>query len=598
MFGKKKKTKTDKDLPVIQNIEKTDSENTKFSKPEICSLNLKKSNSSIIDEAGFYIYPGSLGSIVRVANEYNTGHYCLLNSNIPKNLHEFDILIFDLHSVDEVDYSIDDHKKNQVSSSDDQYFYCAYPKTIFDPRAYSGSIISSKVTELKDRDSIVIIFANTKESTEYQIAKKDGRYAIIVKTIKKDNYSFMSNRVRFQKNKNGKNVIPNKKIKKFESILNKYCEEMEYNVIFYHPTRWIDGTQKELESFIPLLYNNSDEIIGYAELDDKQWIFVFPELKGKGLFIKELIEEILPGIIPQLFPDHQKGLWLEKAEYFLPNESNLISEKKTLIERHNKEIIEIDDRIKKNKEKFSFLHKILLATGDELVTNVIIFLKWLGFKNIKNMDEENPDKKEEDITVEDNDGLLIIEAKGIGGTSKDDECAQISKIRSRRCEERGNFDVFGLYIVNHQRHIPPSNRKNPPFSEDQIKDAEINKRGLVTTWTLFNLFFNIEIGAISKKKAMSDLKNIGLISFEPDKIEDLGIVSEIFQKGEIILIENLQKRIDSNSCLFVFQNERYKQLRILSLQQNSKDVDFVSSGEVGIKINIRLKKGDLIKVLK
>ena len=70
----------------------------------------------------------------------------------------------------------------------------------------------------------------------------------------------------------------------------------------------------------------------------------------------------------------------------------------------------------------------------------------------------------------------------IGGTSKDEECSQIFKIKSRRMKELKRFDVFGLYIVNHQKHLPPLNRENPPFTENQIQDAINDERGLLTTW--------------------------------------------------------------------------------------------------------------------
>ena len=165
------------------------------------------------------------------------------------------------------------------------------------------------------------------------------------------------------------------------------------------------------------------------------------------------------------------------------------------------------------------------------------------------MDEFLVDTKEEDIQIEMEAGLIIIEAKGIGGTSRDDECSQISKIRSRRCEERNKFDVIALYIVNHQRHIPPLERKNPPFTENQVHDAELEKRGLLTTWDLYNLYFNVENGMISKKRAIECLMKPGLIKFIPDKITKLNLVKEIYQNGEVVIFDLISTGLIPRSLL-------------------------------------------------
>ena len=124
--------------------------------------------------------------------------------------------------------------------------------------------------------------------------------------------------------------------------------------------------------------------------------------------------------------------------------------------------------------------------------------------------------------METEDGLLVIEIKGIGGTSTDGQCSQIEKIKNRRMQERRNFDVFGLYIVNHQRYQPPLLRENPPFKREQIQDAENDKRGLLTTWQLFNLYFSIKNGCISKEEARKALLKYGLIEFSPQNCVSLG----------------------------------------------------------------------------
>ena len=371
---------------------------------------------------------------------------------------------------------------------------------------------------------------------------------------------------------------------------------MEYKATFYHPTKWVNNKRINSDSFMPLLLNNDEDIISYVELCNKQLIIVFPELECKGLFLKELLESILPDIMPQLFPDHQKGAWTKNKEYFLPNESDLFLEKEVLKKKYKDELHEIDIRIAQNKEKYSFLHKILMETGHELVKSIITFLEWLDFKAVEDADDTG-NTKEEDIRIEIDGGILIIEAKGISGTSKDDDCAQISKIRSRRCEQRKTFDVYALYIVNHQRHLPPLDRTNPPFSKEQVDDAELNKRGLITTWELFNLFMNIELGVISKEQARRDLLKVGLIEFIPDKVKVLGTVNKTFQQGKIIILNELFHPVSKGQTLYFENNSRFIKIEAINLQINGKDVETATpQDEVGIEINHRLKVGDTLYI--
>ena len=51
------------------------------------------------------------------------------------------------------------------------------------------------------------------------------------------------------------------------------------------------------------------------------------------------------------------------------------------------------------------------------------------FNNVKLMDIETV-RKEEDLQIDTESALLAIEVKGIGGTSTDSDCNQITKNRS------------------------------------------------------------------------------------------------------------------------------------------------------------------------
>lgn len=191
---------------------------------------------------------------------------------------------------------------------------------------------------------------------------------------------------------------------------------------------------------------------------------------------------------------------------------------------------------------------------------------------------------------------MIIEVKGIGGTSKDKECAQISKIKHRRMEERQAFDVSALYVVNHQRYISPRNRITPPFTTNQIKDAQLDKRGLVTTFQLYNAYFDIVSGLFTKESIRNQLLTFGLVEFSPPELLEVGVADEVFKKGTIAILNLTGRRITKGMKLLAKKNGSYTSTRIIGLQINNVHVDEAENGEVGVELDDPIKKGSNIFV--
>ena len=270
----------------------------------------------------------------------------------------------------------------------------------------------------------------------------------------------------------------------------------------------------------------------------------------------------------------------------MPGQQFLQEEKETITRKYDEDIKDINQKIEKIVKEYKFLHDILSESGSTLVKAIITYLKWLGFKNVLDKDETVKNEVlEEDIQVDLGEkGLLIIEVKGLHGTSKDSECAQISKIRYRRCEERGKFDVYGLYIVNNERSVEPLKRTIPPFNDNQIKDAKNDKRGLVYTWQLFNLYFNIENGFLTKEEARERLLMTGLVDFKPQLVK-IGKPYSLLHNKTVVCVELYNEKLTINDVLAYEENGQYKILLIEEIQQDKIPVSQVSNGKVGIKVN-------------
>jgi len=267
-----------------------------------------------------------------------------------------------------------------------------------------------------------------------------------------------------------------------------------------------------------------------------------------------------------------------------------LRQKKQLQEDYETSVKELDTKIDANRQEYGFLHDLLTQTGSELVKTVEKYLGWLGFDTILNVDETNPDLQEEDLRIETERGLLVIEVKGIGGTSTDDECSQISKIKYRRAEERKSFDVFALYLVNHQRYLPPEERTNPPFNKTQIQDAKNDDRGLLSTYELFKLYFNVVGGYISKEDAQEAIFQTGLVTFQPSEAVSVPTPFEIHYNGYVIIFQVDGFTLRKGMSVVLCDAGWCRSAEVLEIQIEDKSVEEANSGKVGIKLSEKVSK--------
>lgn len=320
-------------------------------------------------------------------------------------------------------------------------------------------------------------------------------------------------------------------------------------------------------------------------------ILCLPKLEDKLAFLVDLFQNELPDIKPDLFPYSNNLSWLDNELFSLPYESEYIGEKIRVTQEFEKNIESIDQKIQKNKIKYGCLHEILIENSNNLVNSVIKYLKWLGFLNIRNMDEETG-SLDEDIQVDLEDGLLVIEVKGIYGTSKDEECSQISKIRYRRIKERGKPDVKALYIVNHQRNIPAHLRSNPPFRTNQIEDAENDDRGLLTTYQLFKLYNWIKRDIITKEQAREQILQTGLVDFQPHNVMEFEHPENILKEGKVIIIKT-PSEMSKSDRIIINRNNDFFSSKILTIRYHDQDVETVNCGiTVGVEVDFAIKKSD------
>lgn len=556
-----------------------------MNKTKICCLNIEKTICTELSKT-FDVYNGSLGDIIDVSKSNNQGGYTylLLNYNFPKNIHEYEVFIFDLGNKNTIEYYKEDHRHQNIVGDSAYYIISRPPATRFNPIPYSCAILKETIKKTKNRRPVInIIFHSEKQNIKYTI--KNIMLSHSEENLEETNYSFTTDFT--SEALYGKEIqICDNQIAK--TLFEKFADEIEYHQTFEHPQKKDNSTNQYVsdKDFIPLLKNKHGQIISYIWFSEQEIAFMLPQLKSKKQLLEILFKEVLFQHFSDYFPEIETKTWTHNHQYYLPEQQRLEKEKQETTKKYQEEIDRIDKELEAAANKYKFLHDILIETGDKLVKSVITYLKWLGFGNAIEKDKTATEGLfEEDIQIDLGEkGLLIIEVKGINGTSKDSECSQISKIRHRRCKERNRFDVFALYIANNERNVEPLKRTIPPFNENQIQDAINDERGLMYTWQLFNLYFNVENGFISKEEARNRFLQIGLVDFTPN-LKELGKPYKFHQNHTVICVELNNNTIHIGDTLAYEKDGRYYPITITEIQQDKKTIKEVSDGKVGIKVN-------------
>ncbi|WP_319578029.1 hypothetical protein [uncultured Methanospirillum sp.] len=556
--------------------------------PRIFFLNFDGSIIQSFKKMNFNCSGGSLGTPVKINRKYSEDVICYLNYEISKDIHEYDIVIINVEDKKSIEYDSKFLEKFKIHGNKAQFLISKSPETDFNPQPFVGSIIMNIIQQILKRGGIVIIFAGDYSIIEYNFVEVPNPYGKI-KNPKCDSYSFLPISPKYD-NKFGKETsIISKSL--FNEILSKYSNDFEYHVIISPMMKWADNKWILDECFHPLMVNKDNEIVSFAYQCENGLILYFPKISQIFPFLKDLLENDLPYISPDLFPYNSQHRWLEDSQYLLPHEHEYRESIDQLTIEFNSHKERIFKDIIENKTKYECLHKLLIENSNDLVISVIHFLVWMGFSNVRNMDEET-ENLDEDIQVDIGNGLLVIEIKGIFGTSKDEECSQISKIRYRRIKERGKPDVKALYIVNHQRNIPPHLRNNPPFNINQIHDAENDDRGLLTTYQLYKLFYWIKNGIITKEQAREQILQIGLVNFKPIDIIEIESPEKILKEGTVIIIKSppVLSQIDQ---IIIFRHDNYFFANIQNIRDHDKNVDKVDEGAiVGVQVDFKIQKSD------
>lgn len=569
-------------------------------KTRVLCVDMEQDIIDFLKSESLEVYNGSLGPIIDARNfESNWDVLPLkLDLNIPDNLHEYSVIIEDLSAHRETityDYTKNDVKGKFYDAEDNFRCLCLKrPQNIFDPVPFGAAFIANSLKYKEDFLIKILFQAKRYEVGYYQMNSNYYRDEVFGRF---SNYQYVNNFTLNAKCGDRIIVADNKLAKMLFVGLE---EQISYVQTYFHSYHYdTDGiTRINNKNFLPLLTNGQGEIISYAYYEENKCITImFPILLDKRLLLERLFKDFLYQTFSELFPMQKENSWLTNREYELPEILKLNRDKEEALRIYEESIAQKDKAIKDIREKYNYLFDMLTESGETLVNKVKRYLEWLGFDNVQSMDEEVKEGEDfqEDLQIHlDNNELLIIEVKGLHGTSKDNECSQISKIELRRIHERKYSNVHALYIVNNERGKEPLKRQIPPFTETQIKDAEFAHRTMAYTYQLFNLYFEIESGIISKEEARNALFQNGFVDFRSN-FKSIGKPYDYFKNNKVACVE-LHDTILSVGDKVYFEDDRKRLnvVEIVNIQVNRQNTQTARDGKVGIEFNMKVPKGAVL----
>lgn len=511
-------------------------------------------------------------------NTYEAATHRLLeipySSELPSNLHEAEIVVIDTGLRGSF---IKGHSSIKVIYRHTPSVVDLFP---LDMNTALTNIFSTEKSQL------LFIFCESNNDEVYTLRNEAGQqnqYQINTYCFPKY-YGFSPSR----RVGNRMKVVEGEKGIEIKQCLEKYLPQSKYNFVF-------QVYRDEKSQDLPLLVNEAGECVAFLRWMGSKVVFFFPEIYDKAGLLLDLFNNVLPDIdfCGEIFPNHGNFKWINDFSYISLDERNKLIDIDNEIKRHEETLSSLKEEYERvhSKDENVKLRAMLKETGDDLVSAVKWFLEYIGFTNVvdpdKDVDVDAGEVFEEDLNFEHNGVHFLLEVKGIGGTSTDAQCAQISKISLRRKKANPGNTYKAVYIVNHRRYKAPKEREVIPFNDNQIEDAEMAQRGMTFTYELFNVYYMIEAGVISKEEARDAFKQEGLINFRQSlhKLEfnhcykGALVYSLVIPEGGSFTITKADK-------IAIQDNENHwHRLSIKSLQIDRVDHEEVRNGKVGIKVD-------------
>lgn len=563
-------------------------------KTNVCCLDLGQNCIGYLKSLGLAVYNGSLGSVLSFDWHKNGLYRAVIKPdyNIPENAHEYHVIIGDTTGAVQKEYDKSRNVIKKINSSKQRIMICEQPVTSLDLQPFGGYILSNRLKQSPDQRRIKIVFLGPysevtyySDAIQYHDPNQIGTFSNYDLWSVLNGNSKVGERVKLEDNKISKSLFEGR------------TSRVKYYQTFLIPTMWVEDEKVMDPHFTPLLKNENEECISYIYYHEEKGLeVVLPQVEDKAALLKSLFENILFEYCSDFFPDIEAKRWIYQPIYQSLEESHVRELMTAKKETYEREIAELEIQAEDASKKNLFMKQLLTGTGGQLVQAVKTYLEWLGFTDVIDKDgtlDEN-EIKEEDLDLNFNGQLVLLEVKGINGTSTDAECSQIDKVVARRMKQLKTTEVHGVYVVNNQKNVEPLSRQVPPFNENQISDAQNQDRTLIYTAQLFALYSDVENGYLTKEEVRSCFLKPGVADFHTS-LKSLGKPYKTFSKNSVICIELAGEKISVGDMLYYKDNlQRLVGIKVESIEQDNKPICQADNGKTGIKVSQKVPNNAVI----
>lgn len=556
----------------------------KFLVPKVLAVDINESVTDKLIKDGFNVDIGTFGKNYPVKE----GHECDFNGELPY-LTEKDIIIVDLNRDSSLNGENPIYNRTLIKSSR-MTLTVEKGQNYFNPAFLYSKLFKEEFYKVINNGGIIIIFTNRKEIEEYLCVTIENGVIMDSTHENVGNYDWIPINFAPQNCINGREISIENKMA--ETIIQGCKDEIEYSCIFPYisckPTK---------DNEIVLLKNKINETIAFIRLVENNgkegYYIILPQFNDAYKPISNLFKEVLPVLKPEMFPQFVKNSWLDKEEYIFPKIRELICEKENIVKEYENKLKAADEKISTVRNDYQFLTNILVSQGyDEfLVDNVCEVLRFIGYKNIINVDYIIEGNKQEDLRILDDGRFTVVEIKGHNGNPTEDDCQALLKYMNRNMRNEKRTDVHGILIINHQKMIEPMQRDNPAYTKEQIDDALRDEYTLVDTWQLFQASRLLQEELITFNEIDTNLHTPGLFSAIPSTWKKLGDIDNYYDKIMVVgLVLGVEELKINDEIIIQDGNDYFKQV-ITSLRIDNVEVETAKKGDaISFKVDKSVSK--------
>lgn len=548
----------------------------RYSRPKVLLVDMGPGVESAVRAEGFNISSGSFGTPYRVpkSDKYSP---VIPNGSLP-NFAEQEVVAVDLVPAEDLPGPAGE----KVNSDGKVDVWARGSSGVIDPRPRLMKAVRQRADRIYSNGGLFIIFASARYTQDQLLGRWVG-YMDKVGDFPYDNWSFLtaSNNLLINPDDGHEILVTGNGSRLLSRLLQNHIDDAEFLCTVDVPS-YIE------DDWITLAKNKYGEPVSgvLTSQESKGTVFVFPQVEDKGRFLTDLLKHVLPDLMPHLFPHAEGARWVQRPEYEIPEIQGLKDQILVVEEEERSRIAKLENAIEIERDKTSYIHELISATGEDLVAAVKRALEVMGFKSVVDVDKEmekNGDRgpRNEDLQIHDDLPILLVEVKGISNYPADEDALAVGKYLLPRMREWGHFDVGGLSIINHQRHLPALDRDNKmPFRQVILDNAEGQGLGLMTGWDLHKLLRSYLRNGWQPEHVKPLFYGSGRILPVPMHYELVGVVRRFIEKKEIVGIEITGDKLRQGDCIAFELPVEFLEQDVAALEIDNEQVVEASAGSL------------------